>query len=268
MKELCADLRAEYDALGKVGVGLTPVRWQAETDFYRWSVWDEIAHLLFFDEFAVIAVTDLSGFRRQQAQLEGRLLEGLQISEITRQKYAGLSGAELVDRWSGVYDALVRELEVLEPRARLPWFGPDMSARSFATARLMETWAHGQDVHDALGLSREPTQRLKHVAHIGVVTFHWSFQVRGLKAAVEAPAVTLRAPSGELWRWNENSRNGEVQGSALDFCLVVTQRRNVADTRLKAIGPVASQWLSIAQCFAGPPAEGPAPGSHPVVSVA
>ncbi len=147
----------------------------------------------------------------------------------------------------------------LDPKERMLWYGPPMSARSFITARIMETWAHGQDIVDALGLVREPTDRLFHVAHLGVVTFRWSFENRGIELSDAAKVrVELESPSGEQWVWNGDGAE-LVRGSALDFCLLVTQRRHRNDLHLVAEGPAANAWLDIAQCFAGPPGPGRSP---------
>jgi uncharacterized protein (TIGR03084 family) len=132
-----------------------------------------------------------------------------------------------------------------------------------ATARLMETWAHGQDIWDALHRPRPATSRLAHIAQLGVITFRWSFQNRGLPPPAAAPAVELAGPAGAVWRWGDAAADGLVRGSALDFCLVVTQRRHVLDTGLELQGAAAQEWMSIAQCFAGPAASGPPPGSFP-----
>jgi uncharacterized protein (TIGR03084 family) len=141
----------------------------------------------------------------------------------------------------------------LGAKDRIPWFGPSMSALSFATARLMETWSHGQDIATALGVTIAPTDRLRHVAHIGVTTRGWSYANRG-RTAPEVPVrVELDAPSGAVWTWGPDDAVDRVSGSALDFCLVVTQRLPVESTALRAEGPAATEWMSIAQAFAGPP---------------
>jgi uncharacterized protein (TIGR03084 family) len=144
----------------------------------------------------------------------------------------------------------------VDPGARLPWYGPSMGAVSFVTARLMETWAHGQDVVDAVGAERPPTDRLRHVAHIGVGAMGFSFQAHGLDAPTVPIRVELVAPGGALWTWGPEEAEDVVRGPALDFCLVVTQRRHLDDARLDITGPVARQWMSVAQAFAGPPGPG------------
>jgi uncharacterized protein (TIGR03084 family) len=261
MKALCGDLVAECVELRTLTAPLDAAGWRTPTPFYAWTIYDEIAHLCLFDEVAVLAARDQVAFRSEQASLEATLANGMEVSEFARQRYAHLDGASLGEFWRSRYLAVAEHLAMLDPKARLPWFGPDMSARSFVTARLMETWAHGQDVYDALGVSRLASPRLRHVAHLGVLTFGWSFINRGLTPPPVAPLVELSGPAGERWTWGQPSAAESVRGSALDFCWVVTQRRHYLDTRLEVTGDVAREWMRLAQCFAGPPVMGPAPGA-------
>lgn len=265
MQDLCTDLLAEYRDLAALCTTLSTEQWRAPSAFYDWSAWDEVAHLAYFDETGLQATTDAPAFARDAAELGRLMARGGQISAVARQRFGALDGPALLQRWRGAHEALVTALAGLDAKARLPWYGPPMSARSFATARLMETWAHGQDVWDALRRQRPVTPRLKHIAHLGVTTFKWTFQNRGLDAPALTPWVELGAPEGERWTWNEPSAAHFVRGTAQDFCLLVTQRRHVDDTELQySDGPVRD-WLRIAQCFAGPPADGPAPGVRRVV---
>lgn len=262
--ELLADLSDEQAALDDVVATLPPAAWEIPTPAERWAVRDQIWHLTYFDGQAGRAATDPDGFTADLAEVvadvqgwEARIvIEGQEPS----------AGALLVMWRDGRHD-LLRVLGALDPTARLPWYGPSMSAMSFATARLMETWAHGQDVVDGVAVAawpaeRPPTDRLRHIAHLGVRTRTFSYAVRGSVAPSADVRVELVAPSGETWTWGEVGAADRVRGSALDFCLTVTQRRNVADTALEVIGPAASEWMSIAQCFAG----GPSPGRPPASS--
>jgi uncharacterized protein (TIGR03084 family) len=259
MIQLCADLQAEYAALASLGQSLTPAQWRTPTLFHGWTPWDEIAHICLIDDVGALAATDEAAFASQAAALRQRRLAGEEISAIARATYQHLDGPQLIAHWTPIYTRLVQALTTLDPKDRLPWFGPSMSARSFATARLMETWAHGQDVYDALRLQRPVTPRLQHIAHLGVTTFGWTFQNRGLPVPDTAPHVVLDGPEGVRWEWNPPSATHHVHGSAQEFCWVVTQRRHVSDTQLQHSG-YASTWLEMAQCFAGPPSDGPAPG--------
>ena len=262
MHALCDDLRAECAELDALVSDLDGgAGWALATRFHGWTAWDEIAHLHLFDRLALRAVADRDDFVRSRQDIEAQLARGTEVSAIARATFARLAGSALSVSWRNDWQALAAALAALEPKTRLPWFGPDMSARSFATARLMETWAHGQDIWDALARPRPASARLAHIAQLGVITFRWSFQNRGLEPPGNPPAVELEGPSGAVWRWGDASSSGEVRGRALDFCLVVTQRRHVLDTGLEVRGEVARQWLTIAQCFAGPPASGPPAGS-------
>ena len=254
------DLLAEYRALADFCAALSPDDWRRVSAFYGWTPWDEIAHLLYFDETALVSATNPQRFAREAAELTARVAAGEEISAIARGQYGTLDGAALLGRWRETHETLVDALAALDPKARLAWYGPPMSARSFASARLMETWAHGQDVWDVMRRQRPSSARLKHIAHIGVGTFGWTFINRGLPVPGVQSHIALSAPDGSTWTWGDPASDHRVQGSADDFCLVVTQRRNVLDTALACTpGPMVA-WMGMAQCFAGAPADGPAPG--------
>lgn len=266
------DLLAEYRELAALCEGLSADDWHRPTAFYGWSAWDEVAHLCYFDETATTSVQDPPRFVREAEELNRRSAAGEEISAIARQRFGMLDGPALLTLWRQRFEHLVAALAPLDPKARLSWYGPTMSARSFATARLMETWAHGQDVWDMMRRRRPGSARLRHIAHLGVTTFGWTFANRGLPvpdlSPDRSPYVELQAPpgspGGERWTWGDPAAEHRVQGTAEDFCLLVTQRRHVADTGLRySAGPVA-QWLAMAQCFAGAPADGPAPGVRAV----
>lgn len=262
MHALCEDLRAECAELGSLVSALDAgPGWGLKTRFHGWTAWDEIAHLHLFDRLALRAVADREDFMRGRGDIERQLARGIEISAIARDTFADLPGPALAERWRADGEAMATALAALEPKARLPWFGPDMSARSFATARLMETWAHGQDIWDAFDRRRPQSSRLSHVARLGVLTFGWSFLNRGVNPPGLPPYVQLEGPNAEQWHWGDASDRNTIRGSALDFCLVVTQRRHVQDTHLEVRGDTANAWMLIAQCFAGPAASGPPAGS-------
>lgn len=264
MTEVSVDLLAGYSELAAFAATLTPDQWRTKTKFYNWTPWDEIAHLCFFDETSLLAATDADAFAADTAALMKELGSGHEISAIARERYGHMTGELLVPYWRERFTALVQALSSQDAKARLPWYGPTMSARSFATARMMETWAHGQDIYDAVRQRRQPSDRMRHIAHIGVTTFGWTFVNRKLPVPGPVPYIELDAPTGGKWTWNDPSSEHYVRGTAEDFCLVVTQRRNVADTKLQYAGDAAQQWLAIAQCFAGLPEDGPAPGVRAV----
>jgi uncharacterized protein (TIGR03084 family) len=257
VQQICDDLAAEQRSLDDLVAGLPRGAWDRPTPSAGWVVRDQISHLGYYDRAAVRAVTDPDGF---QESVVG-LLESLKAGDPSVVPGREMEPAELLAWWRAGREDLLAVLHPLDPKQRMTWYGPPMSARSFATARLMETWAHGQDVADALGVVREATDRLRNVAHLGVQTRAFSYVVRGRSAPVEPVHVALTSPSGELWEWGDAAAADQVRGPALDFCLVVTQRRHPRDTALVAEGPSAEEWLDLAQAFAGPPGAGRPPST-------
>lgn len=251
-----ADLEAESSDLDSAVTPLPAQAWSSPTPAEGWDITDTIAHLHLTDVDAVTAVTDEASFRsRYELYLDDpdhyvdRLVEA----------HRGGAPADLLARWRKGREELMSALRRADPEVRVPWFGPAMSLMSFATARLMETWAHGQDVADALGRERAPTSRLRHVAEIGVRARPFSYANAGLELPQRPVRVTLQAPDGELWSWGPDDATDCVSGTALDFCLLVTRRRHPDDLSLQGTGPLAQEWLAIAQAFAGPPGAGRQP---------
>jgi uncharacterized protein (TIGR03084 family) len=253
--EILDDLTEETESLSAVLAPLAPDRWELPTPAVGWAVRDQVSHLAYFDETATLAITDEQRFR---ASAETAMARATDFADALTGDFRTMPPDELFAWFKAARSSLVATFRGCDPARRVPWYGPPMSAASSATARLMETWAHGQDVTDALGIRREPTARLRHIAHLGVRTLPFSFAVRGLPAPTEPVRVELAAPGGGTWAWGASATN-LVSGAAEDFCLVVTQRRNIADVDLTVRGPVAGQWMSIAQAFAGPPSPGRQP---------
>ena len=262
MKALCADLAWEQDSLDALVSNLAPAAWQTLAPCGNWTVKDEICHLAYFDYTARLSATDPAAFQRHLVEDLGRIKNMDEATEITLAKGRAMATGDLLAWWRQERRQLVEALVRLSPKDRLPWYGPPMSARSFASARLMETWAHGQDIYDVLGLERPASPGLRHIAHLGVTTFGWSFANRGMPVPESSVHVELTAPSGEVWSWGDEAAAQRISGPAVDFCLVAIQRRHVDDTALVVIGEVARQWMELAQCFAGPPTLGPAPGTR------
>jgi uncharacterized protein (TIGR03084 family) len=256
LQGLLDDLEAEQLALERLLAPLDEESWDLATPADGWAVRDQVSHLAFFDEAATMAIRDPEAFT---ARAEAAMAADGDPMEEHLVRGRAMAGAAVLAWWQSARHDMTGAVAALGSHDRIPWFGPPIGALSFVSARLMETWAHGQDVADALGVTREPTARLRHIAHLGVRARPFSYLVRGLDVPSEAVHVELVGPSGERWEWDSAATSDLVEGPALDFCLVVTQRRNPADTSLKVVGPVASQWLGIAQAFAGPPGPGRPP---------
>lgn len=254
MRAICDDLEAEHEDLDALVAPLGDEQWSQATPSPGWAIRDQISHLWFFDQRAKMAITDPDAFA---ADVTWLLAHGGTDASIEPGR--SLPPAALLDQWRADRRSLIDVAAEVDPAARIAWYGPPMAARSFITARLMETWAHGQDVADALGVTRPPTSRLRHVAHIGVRARPFSYAVRGLTLPAAEVTVRLAGPDGDEWQWGPDGADDLVSGPALDFCLVVTQRRHLADTGLSVEGATAAEWMSIAQAFAG----GAGPGRRP-----
>ena len=256
MRALADDLTAETTALRDLVAGLDEGGWRTPTPAAGWTVADQISHLAYFDDAAIQAATDPEGF-------SGQALRAFTDGELTTDdiaaRYRSMSGPELLAWFDASRRRLIAVFADLDPGQRVPWFGLPMSAASALTARIMETWAHGQDVADALGMQRQPTARLRHIAHIGVRALPYSFAANGLEVPPEPVRVELTGPGGQLWSWGAAEAANRVTGPALDFCLLVTQRRHQDDVAIVAQGGAAVAWLAVAQAFAGPPGSGRQP---------
>lgn len=255
MTTICADLQAELAELDAIISPLDETGWNTQTPAEGWRVRDQIIHIGGTDRVATIAAGEPDRFQQEILPMDRSVRAAQQQEEVQN-----LNGADLLAWWRSGREAMIEVFLPLDPKARIPWFGPAMSAVSFATARLMETWAHGQDVIDALGQTRTSTERLQHVAHIGVRARPFSYSVHQKEMPAADIRVELISPAGALWTWGHDQATNHIYGNALDFCLVVTRRRHVADTDLRIEGEAAADWMSIAQAFAGPAGSGRQPG--------
>jgi uncharacterized protein (TIGR03084 family) len=262
MFEQPRDFADESAALHALLAPLGEAALAERTAFKGWTLADIAGHLHFWNRAALLSLAEPDEFRAVGAKVMAHLGGGGTLRAFERTELAGLAGRALVAAWHDFAQTMAGRFAAADPSARVAWVGPDMSVRSAITARLMETWAHGQAAYDLLGVERRNADRIRNIAVLGVNTYDWSFRVRGRKPPQPKPHLRLTAPSGALWTWNEPSETDRVEGAAEEFCQVVTQVRNVADTRLAVRGEAATAWMATAQCFAGPPETPPAPGTR------
>ena len=256
LSALTADLVAETAWLDEILGALPPPQWQLPTPAPGWTIADQVSHLAYFDEATLLSIRDPDLFRLDAEALAGR---GSDFPDQIAAEYRHLGPAELLRWFRTARQALLDGYASTDPAARLPWYGLDMGLASSVTARLMETWAHGQDIADTLGIQRPATSRLRHIAHLGVRSLPYSYAVNGLPQPDAPIRVELTAPDGGQWAWGPADAADRVTGTALDFCLVVTQRRHRTDAGLVISGQTAGQWMAIAQAFAGAAGRGRPP---------
>lgn len=255
-----ADLLAEQAALDAIVAELTEEQWRLRTASDRWSVADQIAHLAYFDETAAWAIVDEDRFRASLDDLGPALDPDTSpdaIDDLTLGAFRAMQPADLLAAWRTNRHRLAEAAATLDDDTRVIWYGPSMGAKSFLTARLMECWAHGQHVVDTIGVERDPTDRLHHIAQLGVMTRGWTYINRGLEVPSAPVRVELTAPSGDTWAFGPDDAEQSVVGPAVDFCLVVTQCRHVDATDLVVTGEDAYDWMTKAQAFAGGATNGP-----------
>jgi uncharacterized protein (TIGR03084 family) len=257
VEDLARDLADEHEALESLVTGLDDASWRRMTPAAGWSVADQIAHLAYFDDAAALAITDPDAFvLAREALVHAAFAEG--VDDYTLHRYREMAPSEILEHWRDARRRLLVAAASLSASARVAWYGPEMSGRSFLTARLMETWAHGVDVADALEVAPSDSARLRHIVRLGYVTRDWSYRVRAETPPDVSIGVRVSDATGTLYTHGPDDALEVISGPALDFCLVVTQRRHVDDTALD-VGQWGRHWMVRAQAFAGAPTTGPAP---------
>jgi uncharacterized protein (TIGR03084 family) len=253
--DIIADLRAESQSLDDLVAPLADADWSRDTPAAGWTIAHQIAHLAWTDTASLLAITDPPAF---DATVQAAAADPTGYVDRGATEFLA-EPPVLLARWREGREALAQALLGITPGTKVAWFGTAMSATSMATARIMETWAHGLDVADALGVTRPPTARLRHIAHLGHRTVGYAFLVNGRPIPDQPVRVELAGIDGTTWAFGPEDAQNRVSGPALDFCLLVTQRRHRSDLALAAQGPVADEWLDIAQAFAGLPGSGRPP---------
>ena len=248
--QICEDLEAETLALSTVVDSLDEVQWRAPTVAEGWDSHETILHLGSTDLLCRLAVTDPTAFavireRLANGEVSANGLGGPEIQTMTGRQ---LWGWFLYGRME-----MIEGLRNSDPKARITWLGPDIGARSLATSRLLETWTHSHDLADTFGCDYPQTDRLRHIAHIGVVTREFSYLNRGLSPPTQPMRVELASPSGRQWVWGSEDAADRVSSTAYEFCKVITRRVPFQDSAVETEGDLAAEWMEIAQPWIEPP---------------
>ena len=262
MRQEVFDFVAEVDELAALLAPLSAAAWGTVTQFKDWTINDVVLHLFASDQMGLASLESAEAFAALRSDMTRVRGAGLSMIQETRLRFPGLGGSLLLERWRNQAHRLAAGLDARDPGSRMAWSGPGMSVRTFAAARQMESWAHGGEIYDVLGLARIERDRIRNIAALCIKTFGWSFSNRGLPIPEVAPYIELASPTGAVWRWNQPGTGETIIGEAAEFCAVAAQTRNVRDTALRVRGKVSEQWMAIAQCFAGPPSPPPAAGSR------
>ena len=262
MLEQAIHFKEESDALYKLLINADKNSFKLKTQFKSWTINDVLYHLHVWNIAALLSLKNENEFKEFMQSFMEAVKSGNSAREYEKILSDNAEGLDLLNLWRETYEKISNEFAKSDPKKRVKWAGPDMSVRSSITARHMETWAHGQEIFDQLGFERIDTDRIKNIVVIGVNTFGWTYINRNLSIPEKMPKLSLLSPSNELWEWNEDNEENMISGSATEFSQVVTQVRNINDTSLKVSGKIANEWMSIAQCFAGPPENPPEKGTR------
>ena len=250
MEQICADIEAETEALAGVVDGFTEHQWRAPTVAEGWDSCETILHLGATDWICYLAVSNPAGF----AEVRARLANGeVSVHELVRSETNAKAGSELWRWFLEIRGSMVDALRKTEPKARITWLGPDIGARSLATSRLLETWTHSHDLADTFDVPYPPTDRLRHIAHIGYVTREFSYINRGMSMPDEPVRLELLSPNGESWTWGPSDAEQLVVSTAYEFCKVLTRRLPLRESTVETKGAFAAEWMEIAQPWIEPP---------------
>ena len=256
------DFRDESNALYDVLKNTKDDLFNSQTQFKTWTINDVLYHLHVWNNAAYLSLSDQEEFTKFMKKFFNTIKAGCSARAYEKELSNNRSGADLLAEWKEGFEKVSDKFSEADPKKRVKWAGPDMSVRSSITARLMETWSHGQEIYDQLGIIRKDDDRIKNIVIMGINTFGWTYKNRSIEVPKDQPKLILESPTNEKWEWNTQNNDNSIIGSATEFCQVVTQVRNIKDTSLRVKGDVASMWMSIAQCFAGPPEDPPKKGSR------
>jgi uncharacterized protein (TIGR03084 family) len=257
MQDVYSDLKAETDELDAVLSGLSPAQWALDTPSPDWTVAGQVAHLTFIAHLALLAATDPDAFAAEAAPAR---IDFQGTVDLKLHEYLRLPTPELLDAWRAEQYAAAEALAAVPAGQMVPWLVNPLPPSVLAAAGLLELFAHGQDILDALRIDREPTNRIGHIAFFGARTRDFGYQARGITPPADEFRFELTAPSGALWAFGPEKATEKVSGPAADFALLVSRRRHRDDLALKAEGEEAERWLDIAQAYRGPAGEGRRPG--------
>jgi uncharacterized protein (TIGR03084 family) len=260
MREILSDLVAEEQHLDQFLQSLSGREWKRATPAAGWTIQDQVSHLAHVEDLAAEVLDQ--GKKRMTAEnvtdIDKWTAVGVAIGRPQRHQ-------EVIEWWRHGRADVVDALSRMTARDRVPWLYGDMSAASFATTRLMETWAHGLDIKVAIlgrllpipedDLEEEEedpladTPRLRHIAWLGQKSLPFSYKQVGETYPKQGVRVEVMGPKYQAWRFGPEDTDQVIRGMAGDWCRVVVQRQDPDDTGLKAVGEHAERALEIARAY-------------------
>lgn len=255
MREILSDLVAEQQALDQFLQGIRERDWKRKTSAPGWSIIDTVSHLAYVETFAATAISEGQAF-----------VDAANVQDINEWTARGVREGrgkryqEVIEWWRNGRASVVDALSRLSATERIPWVVNRMSAKAFATLRLMETWAHGLDIKDAMAdRIIEPeegeddpladTLRLRHVAWLAHRMLPYAFKEAGEEFPASGIRIELMGPKYARWIYGPLDTENVIKGTAGEWCRVAVRRLDVAATELKAIGNEAEIALRVVRAY-------------------
>jgi len=257
LQEVVSDANIDGDELDEMLAGLSPEQWSSPTPAPGWTIAHQVAHLAATFRLAGMAASDPDAFMALMARLGNNFDANVAVA---LSDFLSDPPQVLFGRWHAERVAAYKALAAVDPAGVVPWLVNPLPPAVLASAGMMEMFAHGQDIADALGVTRPRTDRIRHLVAFAVRTWDFGYLARRLPPPAEKFRFELVAPSGARWEFGPVDATQRIGGYADDFCLLVSRRRHHADLALVASGEHARRWLDIAQAYRGPAGPGRSPG--------
>ena len=257
IQEVLTDLNADCDEIDRLVAGLQESQWQLPTPAPGWTIAHQIAHLTATFQMATMAAAQPTEFRAFMERISTNFTANVAAAMAP---YLALPPGELVGRWRAQRVSVTDALAAVPAGEVVPWLVRPLPPGILACAGIMENFAHGQDIADALGARLERTDRLRHLVGFAVAVWDFGYQARDMTPPDTQFRFVITAPSGAVWAFGPPDATQQIEGPAADFCLLVTRRRHRDDLAVTATGADAEQWLDLAQAYRGPAGEGRSPG--------
>lgn len=256
MKTILNDLIAEQSVVDNLINSLSEKQWeeQLRTNIRvrdipgNWTIKDEVVHIAFFD---FVAAALMMGEADQALELMP-LGTTNEYSQFPLQRV--MSKDKILAWWREMRTKMDFSFYSNDSKTRIQWAplpSQPMSAKSLATARLMELWAHSVDICDHFGLEIKIWDRISHTLFLSWLASPFAYRINGLSMSETPLYLQLTLPSGEIWDRGEKNDLNYIKGNALDWALVAIRRRNWLDTDLEVVGEEAKRFASVVQTFAG-----------------
>jgi uncharacterized protein (TIGR03084 family) len=257
LQDVVSALVADGDEVDALVADLSPEQWALPTPAEGWTIAHQIAHLAATFKLAGLAAAKPEVFNAIVSQLSDDFDANVRGAMAP---YLAESPAVLLGRWREERAFAEQALASVPADQVVPWLVRPLPPAVLGCAGMMELFGHGQDIADALGVSRRRTDRLAYLVGFAVRVWDFGYLARGLPVPDADIRFEITSPSGRPLTFGPSSADNVVSGPAEDFCLLVTRRRHRADLALRATGPVANGWLDIAQAYRGPAGPGRQPG--------